>query len=73
MQLMSDNAEEAIRLLTQVAEGDVALVRQVLVKHKGADASKIIAYIRAAVSSKGRLPPGQSRRHPDPATRVFRR
>jgi hypothetical protein len=60
MQLMSDDAEEAIRLLTKVANGDVGLVRQVLIEQKGADAKEIVARIRAAVRSRQARSPSPS-------------
>jgi hypothetical protein len=52
MQLMTDQAEESIRLLTQLAGGDVALVRQVLVDHKGENAKVIVKAIREAIRKK---------------------
>jgi hypothetical protein len=52
MELMSDDTEKAIRLLTKVAGGDVALVRQVLIEHKGADAKTIVEFIRKELSNR---------------------
>ena len=60
MQLMSDDAEEAIRLLTKVANGDGGLVREVLIEQNGADAKEIVARIRAAVRSRQARSPSPS-------------
>jgi hypothetical protein len=60
MELMSDDAEEAIRLLTKVANGDVALVRRILIEQGGTNAKEIVARIRAAVRSRDPSPPSSS-------------
>ncbi len=46
MELMDSQTETAIRLLTRLAYGNVALVREALVKNEGKDVDAIIQYVR---------------------------
>ena len=43
---MNKQTEEAIRLLTRLARGDVALVRSALLKHERNGVESVIDYIR---------------------------
>lgn len=55
MELMDSQTETAIRQLTRLAYGNVALVREALVKHRGKDVDAIIQYVR---DHRGTRPPG---------------
>jgi hypothetical protein len=46
MELMDDETEEAIRMLTRLAHGDVALVWAALAKHERDGVDKVIDYIK---------------------------
>jgi hypothetical protein len=46
MELMDDETEDAIRLLTRLARGDVTLVRTALQKHERDSVESVIEYIR---------------------------
>jgi hypothetical protein len=46
VELMNKQTEEAIRLLTRLARGDVALVRSALLKHERNGVDSVIEYIR---------------------------
>jgi hypothetical protein len=47
MQLMDKETEEAVRLLTQLADGDVRLVRAALKSTKGKTVEEVIRYIES--------------------------
>lgn len=59
MELMNDRTQEAIRLLTRLAGGDVSLVRMALLEHERDGVGKVIEYIERAVSN--REDPAQAR------------
>ncbi len=46
VELMNDQTEEAIRLLTRLARGNVALVRSALLAHEIDGVEKVIACIK---------------------------
>jgi hypothetical protein len=46
MELMNNETEEAIRLLTRLARGDVALVRSALIQHERHGVDAVISYIQ---------------------------
>jgi len=46
VELMNQQTEEAIRLLTRLARGDVALVQSALLRHERDGVEKVISYIK---------------------------
>lgn len=49
---MSQQTEDAIRLLTQFARGDVALVRSALVKHERDGVDAVMDYIERRLQQR---------------------
>ncbi len=49
---MNDGTEEAIRLLTRLARGDVSLVRSALVKQERHGVEAVIAYIKDVLKQR---------------------
>jgi hypothetical protein len=47
VELMNNQTEEAVRLLTRIARGDVAVVRLALLRHERDGVEAVINYIKA--------------------------
>jgi hypothetical protein len=58
---MNDRTEEAIRLLTRLARGDVSLVGSALLKHERDGVEKVIAYVKANRAAPGPGGPSQTK------------